>query len=228
VVDYGTLATSQKDAKIGMDAAFVVTSWNDEAEVLLGWRAEDIIGRSAFKAIPGSGDRQARLRALREQGAWRGICVIAGTRGRRVCVETDIATIRDRLGAILGYLSTLRSVSNGRNFPQIADLSSQEMGPVPPRGTWRDAQADRESRAVEASRRVDRRQLVGANIRRARNGKGMTQMALAQAIRVSRPRIADYEAGAHEPGWDRLVEIARITEVPEPGWFYVQHPDTEQ
>jgi len=216
-----------EDARVGMDAEFLVTSWNDGAQALFGWAAEEVLGRSAFKLILASGERQARLRALREQGAWRGTCVVSGKGGRRVPVEADIVAIPDRVGAILGYHATLRSVRDSRNSAQIAESESQVMGHDPPRGTWRDAGMERESHAVGIIQRTDRRQLVGSNIRRARNAKGLTQLALAQALRISRPRVADYEAGAHEPGWDRLVEIARITDVPEPGWFYIEHDEPE-
>lgn len=209
-----------------MDAEFVVTGWNDEAEALLGWSAEEVLGQSAFKAIPGSGDRQARLRALREEGAWRGLCTMSGKRGRRVRVEADIVMIRDRVGATLGYLSTLKAF-DGESSAQIMATTSQEMARVPPPRTLRDAGAAQDSRVVDAGQSADRRQLVGANIRRARLANGITQLGLARALRVGRPRIADYEAGAHEPGWRRLVEIARITEVPEPGWFYTEHDELE-
>ena len=225
--DHRTFAISRENAKVGMDAEFVVTSWNDEAAVLLGWIADEVIGRSAFKVIPGSGNRQERLRALREQGAWRGPCTLSGKRDRRVRVEADIVSIRDRVGGILGYHSTIMPVFDGRKLPQIAVLRSQAVGRVPARGNGRDTATGRESRVVGVIQSIDRRRLVGANIRRARNAKGLTQLALARAIRVGRPRVADYEAGAHEPSWSRLVEIARTTEVPGPGWFYNEHDELE-
>jgi DNA-binding XRE family transcriptional regulator len=111
--------------------------------------------------------------------------------------------------------------------PQIAATIYHAMGTFPRRGIRRRGPRRAESLSMEAARQLDKKALVGTNIRRARHLRGMTQARLAQELGISQPRLSDYEAGRHEPEWDRLAEIARLTRIDGPGWFYVDHPELD-
>ena len=49
---------------------------------------------------------------------------------------------------------------------------------------------------------------VGANIRNARNEKGLSQLDLAERVNASQPQIAAYEQGEKDIPLSRLFEIA--------------------
>lgn len=55
--------------------------------------------------------------------------------------------------------------------------------------------------------------IVGANIRRERVLRGLTQQQLAEQIGVHPARISEFERGLHEPRIGRLHEIAAALNV---------------
>jgi transcriptional regulator with XRE-family HTH domain len=69
-----------------------------------------------------------------------------------------------------------------------------------------------------------RRRQVGRNIRAAREDAGLSQRELAELIGVARTRIADYEAGRHEPNGVHIAAIA-VAADRRVGWFYDNHED---
>lgn len=68
--------------------------------------------------------------------------------------------------------------------------------------------ADPEFRAHLADRARERAQRLGGRIRAMRLEAGLTPVALAEKIRVSRELVADLEAGKIEPKTDLIEEIA--------------------
>lgn len=53
---------------------------------------------------------------------------------------------------------------------------------------------------------------IGKNIKTLREGKGMTQDELAQALFVTRQTVSNYETGRSRPDIDMLLSIARVLE----------------
>jgi ribosome-binding protein aMBF1 (putative translation factor) len=81
----------------------------------------------------------------------------------------------------------------------------------------------RRSRVVEgrSDRRRTRAQLVGANIRRARERAFLSQAALAERLGIRHHHLSDYERGLHEPSAVRLERIADILDIAEPAYFFI-------
>lgn len=69
---------------------------------------------------------------------------------------------------------------------------------------------------------VDR--LVGGKIRAFRKAKGWTQTNLGTALGVSFQQVQKYENGSNRVGSGRLVEIARLLDVPITGFFDDRKP----
>ena len=73
-----------------------------------------------------------------------------------------------------------------------------------------------------------RAQVVGANIRRARERAGLSQYQLGALIDVRQHHISDYERGKHEPGAERLAQIADVLGIAEPAYFFLDSlPDPD-
>lgn len=53
---------------------------------------------------------------------------------------------------------------------------------------------------------------IGKNIKTVRQGKGMTQDAMAEALYVTRQTISNYENGRSRPDLDMLLRIAEVLE----------------
>lgn len=62
------------------------------------------------------------------------------------------------------------------------------------------------------------RMTIGARIRQAREAKGLTQQALAKAVRVSRPAVSQWEDGTSTPRPKKLPSIAEALDV-DPIWL---------
>lgn len=54
--------------------------------------------------------------------------------------------------------------------------------------------------------------IVGENIRKNREEKGLSQEALAQALNVTRQPVSSWETGRTEPDLDTLHQIAQVLE----------------
>lgn len=73
---------------------------------------------------------------------------------------------------------------------------------------------------------MDVRQFIGKNVERhrksvIRNGKPMTQIALAEALEVDRAYVSALERGQRNPTVVTLFRIAQILGVPFPKLFQV-------
>lgn len=56
--------------------------------------------------------------------------------------------------------------------------------------------------------------LVAANVRRAREARGLTQRAVSEASGVAVPHVSRLEAGAHLPSLKTLLRVAAALGVP--------------
>jgi transcriptional regulator with XRE-family HTH domain len=65
-------------------------------------------------------------------------------------------------------------------------------------------QAPRRSPAIEIA------QVLGSRVRELREGRGWSQSALAQQLRISKSMIAKYEGGVHVPPLAVLVRLADV------------------
>jgi transcriptional regulator with XRE-family HTH domain len=65
--------------------------------------------------------------------------------------------------------------------------------------------------------------IVGANIRRLRKAKGLTQERLAQEADMAMRYVAGVERGEENPSLRFLVKIAEVLEVSPGDLFRVEH-----
>lgn len=70
-----------------------------------------------------------------------------------------------------------------------------------------------------------KRKLVGANIRRARQASGLSINKLAKQLGIPRDQLSKWENGVHEPSWGYLGQIAVALRVTRSS-FYEDPPPT--
>ena len=106
---------SAKDAIIGTTLDSVITSWNQGAEQLFGYRAAEAIGRSVLDVVYAAGDEPEEPVILAK--IVRGEMVSNFATGRRhkngtlIDVSVAVSPIRNPQGVIVGAARTLRDMS---------------------------------------------------------------------------------------------------------------------
>jgi len=136
------IVESSADAIIGKTVDGMVTSWNAAAEQMFGYSAEEMVGGSIFKLIPGHLHQEERelLDRLR-QGERMEFAEAERVRkdGGRIYVAVSVSPIRNAQGQVVGASSIKRDVTERRQA-QKALAQSQERLELALRsarmGTW--------------------------------------------------------------------------------------------
>ncbi len=108
------IVRSSQDAVIAKSTTGVVTTWNDGATRVYGYRREDIVGRNIDITFPPESlaeerERHARVADGAAESGYR--CVRLREDGRRVEVVMSMHPVRDETGAVVGVASISRPIS---------------------------------------------------------------------------------------------------------------------
>jgi PAS domain S-box-containing protein len=103
------------DAVIATDEHLAVTAWNKGAERMYGWRADEVLGRDLWEAVPSDLSEEQRAEALRElseRGRFRIEALTYAKDGTPVYVEGITIALRGEPdGEITGYVNIRRDIS---------------------------------------------------------------------------------------------------------------------
>lgn len=122
------------DAVVTTDGQFRVTSWNRGAEAMYGWSAEEVLGHSVG-ALLGTAwaDDQARfesMRALAQEGCWRGEVVQRRRDGRLLHVLASVTRLRDERGDSVGAVAVNRDVTAQRQAEEALAQMGERLAEV--------------------------------------------------------------------------------------------------
>jgi PAS domain S-box-containing protein len=111
------LVESTSDAIIGLDAEHNVVSWNAGAQSMLGYKAEEIVGRSASALV--APERRDRAQENREYLARGGTLSNYETEllrkdGQRVHVSLSSSHLKDEAGVSIGYVTVARDLTESK------------------------------------------------------------------------------------------------------------------
>ncbi len=118
------LFANLNDAIIATDTNWVLTAWNRAAEEMFGWKAEEVLGRPSQEVLPTielagrPPPRDDARRALAEAGRFRGELAYLRRDGRPVDVETNAITLRDHEGAVTGYATVMRDITERKRWEE--------------------------------------------------------------------------------------------------------------
>ncbi len=108
------IVASSGDAimSVGLDGR--VLSWNDGAEKLFGFSAEDMVGRSKNRVVPDNriSELQDHLEFIKTGGSQRVETVRRTRDGKLIDVSLDMAPIRDANGDIIAMSSIMHDISD--------------------------------------------------------------------------------------------------------------------
>lgn len=115
------------DAVIAGDSNYVMTSWNEAAEALYGWKASEVLGKRGTELLrtefPGQ-SRESILNEIKQRGFYRGDAIQSHKDGRRLQVEVDSIVTRNKTGEITGYVAFNRDISE-RKRSEAAILKNE-------------------------------------------------------------------------------------------------------
>jgi len=107
-----SVVESSKDAILTVDVAGMITSWNKGAELLYGYRAEEMLGTDGGPLLPQEPEPEVLASALSgEESVQRVETVRVRKDGAEVEVSLSSAAIRDSKQRIVGVASSARDVS---------------------------------------------------------------------------------------------------------------------
>lgn len=113
----GTLLENVSDAVVSVDTDFKVVSWNQAAEKIYGWKAEEVQGKliNEFTSINYIGNsRDAVLSNLERDGFWRGEILQTRKDGEQISVQATYSVLKDRSGETSGIVGVSRDITDLR------------------------------------------------------------------------------------------------------------------
>lgn len=164
------LVQDVSDAIIAVDPEGRIESWNQAAEVIYGFSADEAVGQPMTDLVATETSPQARAQAmehLQAHGTWRGEYVHHRKDGSPVYVQAQVSVVRDADGAVRGLVAVNRDTSaeveakrrlreSERRYRAIFEQTHQLAGVLATDGTLLDAN----QRSLDAVG-VAREQVIG-------------------------------------------------------------------
>jgi PAS domain S-box-containing protein len=112
------LLNSIPDAIVFTDREFRITYWNGGAEVVYGWRSEEVLGRHAREIIytrwPDEAARDRAAATLVDGGSLKTEVIERHRDGHEIVVLSTVSAVRDDRGQVIGAVAINRDITERR------------------------------------------------------------------------------------------------------------------
>lgn len=122
------LLQNVSDAIITSDLDFNITSWNQAAEALYGWRASEVIGQPTSQILQtryATAQPEQVKQQFLEQGIWKGEAIQNHKSGATVDVLASVSLIRDNAGNPVGVVTVNRDITERKQAEEALRLSEE-------------------------------------------------------------------------------------------------------
>lgn len=123
------IVASSDDAIIGKDLNGIITSWNDGAERIFGYAADEMIGKSIMRLIP-SDRREEEMEILsRIRRGYRFDhfeTIRLAKDGRQLNVSITVSPIKDSAGHVVGASKVARDISERKKAEEETEKLNRE------------------------------------------------------------------------------------------------------
>ncbi|MES2437032.1 MAG: ATP-binding protein [Patescibacteria group bacterium] len=131
---YANIARHISDAVISTDEDLIIQSWNDGAEQLYGWKADEVLGNKLHDIISyssGSNAKRSILEVLDIDEHWKGEVVHHRKNGSRIHILTSVSKLYGEDNEILGVVMVNKDITDRKKLEQGKDdfiaLASHEL-----------------------------------------------------------------------------------------------------
>ncbi|HLP39068.1 PAS domain S-box protein [Lacibacter sp.] len=110
-----TITNNIQDIIITSDNNFNITRWNDAAEKILGWKSEEVLGKTTvdiLNTIYLEQSREQILAVINEKGIWKGELIYHTKSGQKVNVIATASKLKDADGNTTGNLILVRDITD--------------------------------------------------------------------------------------------------------------------
>ncbi|MBL7687448.1 MAG: PAS domain S-box protein [Bdellovibrionaceae bacterium] len=115
IADLAAIVEHSSDAVIGKDSTGFIRTWNQAAERLFGYRADEVVGKSVYLLVPDS-HRDEMDGLVRQVGLGETAKALDTVRvkknGQRIDVSLTFSPIKDALGNIVGSSSIIHDITS--------------------------------------------------------------------------------------------------------------------
>lgn len=111
------LLENMSDAFIATNVDFKIVQWNKAAELVYGWKADEVMGRSILDLITTEYVNSAREQALQKvmtEGVWSGKVVQTCKDGRSVIIHSTVSLMKDEAGNVIGLAAVNREDTDAK------------------------------------------------------------------------------------------------------------------
>jgi PAS domain S-box-containing protein len=109
--------SSAPDAIFSTNSSFVFKSWNEAAERIFGWKAEEVIGKAPtsifnikYPTLNGV-NRKRALKILMDTGFWKGEIIYHKKDGSPIPVSVSVSLVKDKADNITGTVAVIHDIS---------------------------------------------------------------------------------------------------------------------
>jgi PAS domain S-box-containing protein len=114
ICDQALLLENVSDAVVSADVDFNIRSWNPAAELIFGWRAEEVIGKSAselFQTEYLNSTREDVRSQLQATGVWSGQTTHRCKDESRIHLSTSMSYVYSKEGRHIGIVAVNRDIT---------------------------------------------------------------------------------------------------------------------
>jgi PAS domain S-box-containing protein len=210
------IVDSSDDAIIAKDLNGIITHWNESAERLFGYQAEEIIGQSVLTIIPSElHDEEPLILASLRAGEKIDHYETERLRkdGRRVAVSITISPIKDEKGRIIGASKIARDISERKKVEE-ALIQSEKLAAT---GRMAAALAHEVNNPLAAVTNLA--YLISTDDSLSEAARRYTQMLMAEVARASemtKQGLAFYRDSGRQSTFDVRELIEDVVKVYRP------------